>query len=51
MPRILQTKVGSVFLREIKPRKWRASWTDPTKKKKKRLRRILPAASFRQAME
>ena len=49
MPRVLQTKVGSVFLKEVATRKWRASWTDPTTKK--HIRRVLPAGSFRQALE
>lgn len=47
MPKITQTRIGSVFLKEITPRKWRASWTDPLTKR--HVRRILPAATFRQA--
>lgn len=47
MPKITQTKVGSVYLREVEPRKWRASWTDPLTHR--HIRRVLPAATFKQA--
>lgn len=47
MPKITQTKVGSIYIREIEPRKWRASWIDPLTKR--HLRRILPAATFEEA--
>ncbi len=47
MPKITQTRVGSIYLKEIEPRKWRASWTDPLTKRHKR--RVLPAATFKQA--
>ena len=47
MPKITKTRVGSVYLREMEPRRWRASWTDPLTKR--HIRRMLPAASFEDA--
>lgn len=49
MPKIEKSHIGQVFLREIEPRKWRASWTDPLTKR--HIRRILPAAAYREAEE
>ena len=47
MPKITRIQIGSVYLKEVEHRKWRASWTDPITKKW--IRRILPAAAFREA--
>jgi len=47
MPRVTEIKVGSVFLKEVKPRKWKASWTDPLTKR--HTRRMLPATEYREA--
>lgn len=47
MPKIERLKVGQVLLREVSPRKWRASWVDPSSKR--HMRRVLPAATFKEA--
>lgn len=49
MPKVTKTRVGSVFLKEERAGKWRASWTDPPTRR--HLRRILPAASYTEALE
>lgn len=47
MPKVTQIKIGQVLVKEIAPRKWRASWTDPASKR--HIRRILPGANFKEA--
>ena len=47
MPKISQMRVGTVYLKEVRGEKWRASWTDPLTKR--HMRRILPASSFQEA--
>ena len=49
MPRVTQKKVGQVFLKEIDKGKWRVDWRDPLTKRRHRV--ILPASSFKEAMQ
>ena len=49
MPKVTQTKIGRVFLREIEPRKWRADWRDPITRQ--RVRRVLPVVDFKEAQK
>ncbi len=47
MPKVTQFKVAQVFIKELSPGKWRASWMDPLTSK--HVRRILPATAYREA--
>ena len=47
MPKLARAKIGVILIRELEPRKWRASWVDPVTRK--HIRRLLPAATFQDA--
>lgn len=48
MPRVTRAKIGAVLIREMEPRRWRASWTDPLTKKW--VRRVLPVSGYQEAV-
>jgi site-specific recombinase XerD len=47
MPRKNEGKSGRVFLKQVEPGKWRASWTDPVTRK--HTRRVLPCSTYADA--
>lgn len=47
MPKVTESQVGQVFIKEKRPHKWCASWTCPITRK--HVRRILPASDFKTA--
>jgi integrase len=49
MPKKTEFQEGRVYVKEVEPRKWRASWTDPLTKR--HVRRVLPVSAFEDAVK